>query len=48
MAAPVQRDEELELKVDSLAYGGNGVARGSTGSSSSCGAGFPATRCARG
>src|SRR6478752_3785097 len=27
MAAPVQRDEELELKVDSLAYGGNGVAR---------------------
>jgi 23S rRNA (uracil1939-C5)-methyltransferase len=27
MAAPVQRDEELELRVDSLAYGGNGVAR---------------------
>ena len=27
MAAPVQRDEELELTVDSLAYGGNGVAR---------------------
>src|SRR6185369_8553062 len=27
MAAPVQRDEELELDVDSLAYGGNGVAR---------------------
>src|SRR6478752_10221688 len=27
MAAPVQRDEELELKVDSLAFGGNGVAR---------------------
>jgi 23S rRNA (uracil1939-C5)-methyltransferase len=27
MAAPVQRDEELELHVDSLAYGGNGVAR---------------------
>ena len=27
MAAPVARDEELELRVDSLAYGGNGVAR---------------------
>ncbi|HEY4348071.1 MAG TPA: 23S rRNA (uracil(1939)-C(5))-methyltransferase RlmD [Gaiellaceae bacterium] len=27
MAAPVTRDEELELKVDSLAFGGNGVAR---------------------
>src|SRR5262245_2858469 len=27
MAAPVQRDEELELTVESLAYGGNGVAR---------------------
>jgi 23S rRNA (uracil1939-C5)-methyltransferase len=27
MAAPVTRDEELELKIDSLAYGGNGVAR---------------------
>src|SRR3984957_10057429 len=27
MAAPVQRDEELELKIDSLAFGGNGVAR---------------------
>ncbi|HWE82135.1 MAG TPA: TRAM domain-containing protein, partial [Gaiellaceae bacterium] len=27
MAAPVQRDEELELDVDSLAFGGNGVAR---------------------
>src|SRR5581483_4350936 len=26
-AAPVQRDEELELTIDSLAYGGNGVAR---------------------
>jgi 23S rRNA (uracil1939-C5)-methyltransferase len=25
--APVQRDEELELKVDSLAFGGSGVAR---------------------
>jgi 23S rRNA (uracil1939-C5)-methyltransferase len=25
--APVHRDEELELRVDSLAYGGNGVAR---------------------
>src|SRR5437868_12772941 len=27
MAAPVAMDEELELEVDSLAYGGNGVAR---------------------
>src|SRR3954447_8366626 len=27
MAAPVQKDQELELHVDSLAYGGNGVAR---------------------
>lgn len=27
MAAPVTRNEELELRVDSLAYGGNGVAR---------------------
>jgi 23S rRNA (uracil1939-C5)-methyltransferase len=27
MAAPVQRDDELELHVDSLAFGGNGVAR---------------------
>ena len=27
MAPPVQRDQELELHVDSLAYGGNGVAR---------------------
>ena len=27
MAAPVQRDEQLELRIDSLAYGGNGVAR---------------------
>ncbi len=27
MAAPVQRDQELELTVDSLAFGGNGVAR---------------------
>jgi 23S rRNA (uracil1939-C5)-methyltransferase len=27
MAAPVQRDQELELRVESLAYGGNGVAR---------------------
>jgi 23S rRNA (uracil1939-C5)-methyltransferase len=27
VAAPVQRDDELELRVDSLAYGGNGVAR---------------------
>src|SRR6266568_4321795 len=27
MAAPVARDQELELQIDSLAYGGNGVAR---------------------
>jgi 23S rRNA (uracil1939-C5)-methyltransferase len=27
MAAPVRKDQELELKIDSLAYGGNGVAR---------------------
>ena len=27
MAAPVTKDEELELRIDSLAYGGNGVAR---------------------
>src|SRR3712207_2399917 len=27
MAAPVRRDDELELDVESLAYGGNGVAR---------------------
>ena len=27
MAAPVIKDEELELRIDSLAYGGNGVAR---------------------
>jgi 23S rRNA (uracil1939-C5)-methyltransferase len=27
MAAPVRKDQELELRVDSLAYGGSGVAR---------------------
>src|SRR3954468_13960929 len=27
MAAPLRKDQELELHVDSLAYGGNGVAR---------------------
>ena len=27
MAAPVTNDQELELRIDSLAYGGNGVAR---------------------
>ena len=27
MAPPVAKDQELELRVDSLAYGGNGVAR---------------------
>src|SRR6266702_4161156 len=27
MAAPVAKDQELELHIDSLAYGGNGVAR---------------------
>ena len=27
MAAPVAKDQELELTIDRLAYGGNGVAR---------------------
>src|SRR2546422_88539 len=27
MAAPVTKDQEVELDVESLAYGGNGVAR---------------------
>ena len=27
MAAPVSKNEEVELRIDSLAYGGNGVAR---------------------
>jgi 23S rRNA (uracil1939-C5)-methyltransferase len=27
MGAPLARDQELELRIDSLAYGGNGVAR---------------------
>jgi 23S rRNA (uracil1939-C5)-methyltransferase len=27
VAAPVQRDQELELEIDSLAFGGNGVGR---------------------
>jgi 23S rRNA (uracil1939-C5)-methyltransferase len=27
MAAPLKRDQELDLTIDSLAYGGNGVAR---------------------
>ena len=27
MAAPVSKDQEIELDVESLAYGGNGVAR---------------------
>src|SRR5919198_2090370 len=27
MAAPLRKDEEVELKIDSLAYGGSGVAR---------------------
>ena len=27
MAAPIARDDELELEIESLAYGGNGVAR---------------------
>jgi 23S rRNA (uracil1939-C5)-methyltransferase len=27
VAAPVRKDQELELRIDSLAYGGNGVAR---------------------
>src|SRR4051812_50014701 len=27
MAAPVREDQELDLRIESLAYGGNGVAR---------------------
>jgi 23S rRNA (uracil1939-C5)-methyltransferase len=27
MAAPLRKDQELDLRIDSLAYGGNGVAR---------------------
>ena len=27
MSPPLSRDEEVELRVDSLAFGGNGVAR---------------------
>src|SRR5437016_6257375 len=27
MTAPVEQDQELELEIDSLAFGGNGVAR---------------------
>src|SRR5882762_10429358 len=27
MAAPVTKDQEIELDIESLAYGGNGVAR---------------------
>src|SRR3954469_2993438 len=27
MAAPVRKDQELDLRIESLAYGGNGVAR---------------------
>ena len=27
MAAPVTKDQEIEVDVESLAYGGNGVAR---------------------
>ena len=27
VAAPVRKGEELELRIDSLAYGGNGVGR---------------------
>ncbi|MGH3020802.1 MAG: TRAM domain-containing protein, partial [Gaiellaceae bacterium] len=27
MAAPVAVDQELDLRIDSLAYGGNGVGR---------------------
>jgi 23S rRNA (uracil1939-C5)-methyltransferase len=27
VAAPLKKDQELHLKIDSLAYGGNGVAR---------------------
>jgi 23S rRNA (uracil1939-C5)-methyltransferase len=27
VAAPLKKDQELDLRIDSLAYGGNGVAR---------------------
>ena len=45
-AAPVKVDDELELRVDSLAYGGNGVAR-LNGFVVFVGAASPATRFAR-
>ena len=38
MAAPVTLDQELELRIDSLAFGGNGVARLTASSSSSAAA----------
>jgi 23S rRNA (uracil1939-C5)-methyltransferase len=45
VAAPVQRDDVVELDVESLAYGGNGVAR-LNGYVVFVAAGFPATACA--
>ena len=46
MAAPVKMHEELELQVDSLAYGGNGVAR-LNGFVVFVRRGLPGDRCAR-
>jgi hypothetical protein len=46
VSAPVTRDQELELTIDSLAYGGNGVAR-LDGFVVFVRAGCPATRCGR-
>ena len=47
MAAPLARDDELELEIESLAYGGNGVAR-TNGFVVFVRRGCPATRCVRG
>ena len=46
MAAPVQRDDVVELDVESLAYGGNGVAR-LNGYVVFVRRGLPETACAR-
>ena len=47
MAGPVEEDDELELAVDSLAYGGNGVAR-LNGFVVFVRRGLPGDRCGRG
>ena len=46
MAAPVRKGEELELHIDSLAYGGNGVGR-VDGFVVFVRGGLPGDRCAR-